>query len=382
MKTALAGLILMAAIGVGCGSKHPAEAADSNAAPIAVRTITAAPAAWPNLYEAVGTVRARTAAVISSRVMGYVREVRVAAGDRVRAGQTLVVLDSRDLDAGYRQAEAARNEARSVVPEADNAIAGAKASVDLAKATYKRMKELLDKDSVSSQEFDEASARLKLAQSGYEMALSKRSQLQSKIAQAEEAFASAEVMRSYAQLSAPFAGTVTQKTVDPGALAAPGAPLLTLEREGDYRFEASVEESQLPLIHLGQPVTVLVDAAERPVAGRVAEVVAAVDSASRAFTVKIDLPSTPQLHSGLFGRAQFSFGTRSVLAVPVAAASEHGQLTSLFVADGGRARVRFVTLGPRARDQVEVLSGLETGEKVVFPVPAGLADGSPVEVRP
>ena len=383
MKIALAGLILMAAIGVGCGSKPlDKTAADGNGASVAVRTLTAAPAAWPNLYEAVGTVRARTAAAIASKVMGYVREVRVAVGDRVRAGQTLVVLDSRDLDAGYRQAEAARNEARSAGPEADNAIAGAKASLDLAQATYKRMKDLLAQDSISSQEFDEASARLKLAQSGYEMALSKRSQLQSRIAQAEEGFASAEVMRSYAQLSAPFAGTVTQKTVDPGALAAPGAPLLTLEREGDYRLEASMEESKLPLIHLGQPVTVLLDAVEHPVAGHVSEVVPAVDSASRAFTVKIDLPSTPQLRSGLFGRAQFSFGTRPVLAVPLAATSEHGQLTSLFVADGGRARARFVTLGQRAQDQTEVLSGLEGGERVIFPVPAGLADGARVEVRP
>jgi RND family efflux transporter MFP subunit len=380
MKIALAGLIVVAAIGVGCGSNHPTEA--NSAVPVAVRTITAAPAAWPNLYEAVGTVRARSAAVISSKVMGYVREVRVAVGDRVRAGQTLVVLDSRDLDAGTRQAEAARNEARSALPEADNAIAGAKAGLDLAKATHRRMKQLLDQDSISNQEFDEATARLNQAQAGYEMAVSKRSQLESKITQAEEGFASAQVMRSYAQLSAPFAGTVTQKSVDQGALAAPGAPLLTLEREGDYRLEASVEESKLQSIHLGQPVTVVFDAVERPVAGRVSEVVPAVDSASRSFTVKIDLPSTPQLRSGLFGRAQFSFGTRPVTAVPLAAANEHGQLTSIFVAEGGHARARFVTLGQRAGDKVEVLSGLEAGEKVVFPVPAGLADGAAVEVRP
>jgi multidrug efflux system membrane fusion protein len=214
------------------------------------------------------------------------------------------------------------------------------------------------------------------------MALSKRTQLQARIAQAQEAFASAEVMRSYAQLTAPFAGTVTQKTVDPGALATPGAPLLTLEREGDFRLEAAVEESKLPEIHLGQPVTVLLDTVGHPVAGRVSEVVPAVDAASRAFIVKIDLPAAPSIRSGLFGRAQFSLGTRPVLAVPSAAASERGQLTSVFVADGGHARLRFVTLGQRRDGEAEVLSGLEAGERVVYPVPPDLADGAAVEVRP
>lgn len=372
-----AALLLLA----GCGSPAPTETG-AKAAPTRVQVLTVAPTAWPNIYEATGTVRARTSAVISSKVMGYVREVRVAAGDRVREGQLLVALDARDLDAGYRQAEAAQTEARSAVPEADNAIAGAQASLNLAQATYRRMKDLFDKDSISNQEFDEATARLKLAQAGHEMAVARRAQLDSKIAQAAQAVASAEVMRSYAQLTAPFAGTVTAKSVDPGVLAAPGAPLLTIEREGAWRLEAAVEESKLPLIRTGQPVTVVLDAIGRPIEGRVSEIVPAIDAASRSFTVKIDLPAIAQLRSGLFGRARFAFGTRQVLAVPAAAVTERGQLASVFVADGGRARSRFVTLGQRAQDSVEILSGLNPGEQVVFPAPPSLADGAPVEVRP
>jgi RND family efflux transporter MFP subunit len=314
--------------------------------------------------------------------MAYVREVRVAAGDRVREGQLLVALDSRDLDAGYRQAEAAQAEARSAVPEADNAIASAQASLNLAQATHKRMKELLDKDSISNQEFDESSARLKLAQAGYAMALARRAQLDSRIAQAGQAVASAEVMRSYAQIAAPFAGMVTAKSVEPGILAAPGAPLLTIEREGAYRLEAVVEESKLVLIRTGQPVAVALDGIGRSLEGRVSEIVPAIDAASRSFTVKIDLPAIAQLRSGLFGRARFALGTRQVLAVPAAAVTERGQLASVFVAGEGRARSRFVTLGQRAQDSIEILSGISPGERVVFPAPPGLADGAPVEVLP
>jgi RND family efflux transporter MFP subunit len=365
----------------GCGSPAPTETG-AQAAPVAVHVIAAAPAAWSTIYEATGTVRARTSAVISSKVMGYVREVHVAAGDRVREGQPLIVLDARDLNAGYRQAEAAEAEARSAVPEADNAVAGAQASVNLAQATYKRMKDLFDKDSISNQEFDEATARLKLAQTAQQMAVSRRAQLDSRIAQAVQAVAAAGVMRSYAQLAAPFAGTVTAKSVDPGALAAPGAPLLTIEREGAYRLEATVEESKLPLIRTGQPVSVSLDGIGWPIEGRVSEIVPAIDAASGSFIVKIDLPAIAQLRSGLFGRASFTFGTRPVLAVPAAAVTERGQLASVFVADGGRARSRFVTLGQRSQDSVEVLSGLSPGEQVIFPAPPSLADGAPVEVHP
>src|SRR6202142_3585719 len=332
-----AALLLLA----GCGSPAPSDAG-AKAAPTAIRILTVAPSAWPNIYEATGTVRARTSAVISSRTMGYVREVRVAAGDRVREGQLLVALDARDLDAGYRQAEAAEAEARSAVPESDNAVAAAQASLNLAQATYKRMKDLFDKDSISNQEFDEATARLKLAQSEREMAVARRTQLDSRIAQAHQALAGAEVMRGCTQLTAPFAGTVTAKSVDPGVLAAPRAPLPTIDREGAYRLEATVEESKLPLIRTGQPVSVALDGIARPIEGRVSETVPAIDAASRSFTVKIDLPATAQLRSGLFGRARFPFGTRQVLAVPAAAVTERRQLASVFVADGGRARSRFV----------------------------------------
>ncbi len=100
-----------------------------------------------------------------------------------------------------------------------------------------------------------------------------------------------EVTRSYAEVLAPFAGVVTAKSVEPGNLALPGAPLLTIEREGAYRLEASVEESQLAAIRVGQPVSVTLDGVDRTLDARVSEIVPAVDAASRAYIVKIDLPA-------------------------------------------------------------------------------------------
>jgi RND family efflux transporter MFP subunit len=268
------------------------------------------------------------------------------------------------------------------VPEADSAVEGAKANLDLAKVTFGRMQDLFQKTSISNQEFDEVSAKLKAAQAAYQMAAARRLQLNSKLAEVDQEVRSTEVTRSYADVLAPFAGVVVSKSVDPGSLALPGAPLFTIEREGTYRLEASVEESRLAAIRIGQPVSVTLDSADRTLDARVSEIVPAVDSASRAYIVKIDLPAVPAIRSGVFGRALFQLGTRPLLGIPAGAVTERGQLQSVLVADHGIARTRLITTGQKVRDRIEVLSGLTAGEKVIFPIPEGLSDGAGVEVRP
>ena len=363
----------------GCGSPRETKPT-SQAPPVAVSVVAVAEQQWPSIYEATGTVRARNSAVIAAKLLSYVREVKVQAGDRVREGQLLVTLDARDLDVNSRRAEAALDEVRSSVPEADSALAGAKANLDLAQATFNRMQELWNKKSISNQEFDEASAKLKAAEAAYQMARARRAQLDAQATRVQQDVRSTEVARSYAEITAPFAGLVTAKSVDPGALALPGAPLLTIEREGAYRLEASVEESHLSAIRVGQAVSVTLDGVDRTIEARVSEIVPAVDAASRSYTVKIDLPNVVALRSGAFGRASFQVGSRSPLTVPVGAITERGQLQSVLVAENGVAHTRLVTTGQKSKDQVEVLSGLTAGEKVIFPVVPGLSDGIPVEV--
>ena len=380
MKPILVCLFVTLPLLTSCGGEPP-RPAPSNAAPVAVQTVAVATQEWPAVYEATGTVRARTAAVMSSKVMGYVQQVNFQVGDRVREGQELIVLDARDLEANLRRAEAGRTEVQSAVPEADSGVAAAKANLDLAQTTFKRMDELAAKKSISSQEFDEVSAKLKAAQANFEMARARRTQLDSKMAQAEQEVRAATIMRNYTRIAAPFAGVVTARSVEPGTLASPGVPLFTIEKGGVYRLEASVDESRLPAVRLGQTVEVALEALDRKLNARVSEIVPAVDTASRAYTVKIDLPAVPQLRSGMFGRALFPLGARKVVAVPQAALLERGQLVSVLVAEDGTARTRLVTIGQRSKDFVEVLSGLSAGEKLIQPVPQGLVDGARVEVR-
>jgi RND family efflux transporter MFP subunit len=358
--------------------EEPKRAGAAPQAPVAVRVAPATLEERPEVYEATGTVRARTAATVSSKVTGYVQEVHVRVGDRVREGQPLVTLDARDLETGVRRADAARAEIQSAIPEAESGMAAATAQLELAQATYRRIDELARKKSVSNQELDEASARLKAAQAASGMARGRRAQLDAKMAQVDEERRAAVIMRDYARINAPFAGVVTARSVEPGNLAAPGAPLLTIEREGAFRLEAAVEESKLPAVRAGQSVEVALEALDRTIPARVSEVVPAVDASSRAYIVKIDLPALAQVRSGMFGRALFRLGSRQVLAVPAGAVVERGQLQAVYVVEDGAAHTRLVTLGAKG----EVLSGLTAGDKVVTPVPANLNDGAKVEVRP
>jgi RND family efflux transporter MFP subunit len=290
-------------------------------------------------------------------------------------------LDRRDLEAILRRAEAARTEVESAVTETESAIASARARVELALVTHKRFQELLAKASVSRQEFDESQARLKSAEAAFEMAVSKRRQVEARSSQADAEVAAARVALGYATLTAPFAGLVTERKADPGSLATPGTPLLTVEREGNLRLEASIDESRLGLARMGESVAVEIDGLNRTVPGRVGEIVPSIDPATRSFTARIDLPGVPGLRAGMFGRAAFAAGKREAILVPQSAVLERGQIRSVHVVEGDTARLRFVTLGEARDNGREVLSGLAAGERIIVAPQHLLADGVQVAIR-
>jgi len=366
---------------VSCG-KEEAKRATPVAAAVVVHTAAAGEQEWPSGFEATGTVRARTSGAVSSKVMGYVQQVSAHVGEHVRAGQTLVTLEVRDLDSAVRTAEVSKAEVQAAIPEAESSIAAARANQELARATFRRMEDLFTKKSISNQEFDEASARLKAAEASYEMARARRAQIDSRLAQAEQGIRSAAVMRDYAKLTAPFAGVVTARNVEPGNLASPGTPLLMVEQEGSLRLEAMLDESRLGSVKVGQPVEVSLEALDKKLVAKVSEIEPSVDATSRAYKVKIDLPAMAQLRSGMFGRTVFATSARKVLTVPAGAVQERGQLQTVFAVEDGAAHARLVTTGERGAAGVEILSGLSAGEQVVSPIPAGLQDGAKVEVRP
>lgn len=355
MNKLLFPLVLFAAITLaGCASDKKQAAAQ----PETVRDVAVAQVArtsMPDLIEAVGTVRAAQTAQLSAETVGTVREVRAVEGQRVKHGEVLVLLDD-------AQQRAAADRAQAAIATAQQELAAAEADNDFAQATLKRYETLREKRAVSPHEFDEVQAKSRAA-------AAHRTAAAAGLAQARAAAAQAEAMFSYTRIRAPFDGVVTAKNVDPGALAAPGTPLLTVEDTRKFRLEATVDESELRFVRAGAAVAVNVDALPNETTGKVAEIVPAADPASRSFVVKIELAGDSKLRSGLFGRAQFTRGIRDAIVAPRTAIVTHGQLQGVYVIGEDRSiSLRYVTLGKAAGERIEILSGLNGGERLVTAV--------------
>lgn len=336
----------------GCSSEKKAAAP----APEVVRgvaLITAQRAMQSDYLEAPGTVRPAQSAQLSSQVMGTIARVNVREGDAVKRGQVLVTIDEAQPHAAFQSAEAGLQASRQ-------AIAAADADYALADATMKRYQALYDKKSVSPQEYDEVKTKL-------EAAKARRDAAQAASLQAEAAVSQSATMVGFTKIRAPFDGLITAKLADTGATATPGVPLLAMEDPSRLRLEANVDESQIGSVKLGQTVPVEIDSlGAQEIVGKVVQIVPAADPASRTFTVKIELPSNSLIRSGVFGRARFPRGQRELLVVPQTALLQRGQLDAVYVVNkDGVAALRYVTLGKPLADKVEVLSGLEDGDRVI-----------------
>ena len=294
----------------------------------------------PVIEEASGTVEAKRKTLVSSRIMAVISEVKVRAGDEVAQGDTLIALDSRDLEA---RAE-----------EAGRAVDAAQAALSKAEADDNRAKQLLAQGVIGRSEFDQSDSAFKIAKAQLEAA--KQSQQ------------AAQVAMSFAEIKSPVAGRVVDRFAEPGDTASPGSPLLSIYDPTSLRIEAPVRESLLSQLKVGDRLAVRLGDAKETIEGAVGEIVPQAEAGSRSFLVKVDLPKTEGLYTGMFGRILIPAGERKRLLAPEAAFERIGQLTFVsVVGEGRRVSRRLATLGPTAGEgKVEVLSGLRAGERVLL----------------
>lgn len=269
---------------------------------------------------------------------------------------------------------------------------------DLAKGQYDAaaQAESIAKEGTRSQEIRaaqegvaQAKAALKQAQSGVLQARAAALQVDmrrkdvevanARTQQAAAAAQSARVGLSYGQVLAPFDGRVVARTVDPGAMASPGVPLLMVEG-GEYRFEAVVPESLLGGLSKGDTARIKVGAlGERAFTGRIVEIVPQGDATSHSFIVKFSLGQAAGIRSGMFGKAAIESGSTQRILIPTDATWLREGLHYVFALNAeGIARLRIVTLGEPTNGHVEVLSGLSKGDRVVVGDRAQITDGTKV----
>jgi RND family efflux transporter MFP subunit len=344
--------------------------------PIVVATVTVAAADLHERFEAGGVVAASETSTIAARLLAAVQEVRVRPGDGVRAGDVLVTLDARDLAAHARQSAAAAQAAEQALLQARSEQASAAADHRLAAAWHDRIAALLPRKSATAQEFDEATARLAGAAARVAGTGAAVQQASAHLEAMRAASEGAAIAESFTVIRAPFAGLVTERFIDPGTLAAPGAPLLRLEAAGARRVDVRVDEARVEYVRPGDTVTVAFDdRGEEEIRGVVLEVGRAVAADQRAFTVKVSLPAPATPRTGTFARVWFTGEPRRGIVVPAAALRRQGQVTSVFVVENGIARIRLVQTGASTPAGTEIVAGLDAGEIVVDGPPSELVDG-------
>jgi len=297
-----------------------------------------------------GTIVAEERAEISTRTMGYVSYVGVKEGDYVKKGQLLIKIDPRDTKA---RIEAARQQLLQAKQNYNMALA----NYGAVKKTYERYKKLLEAQAVTQHEFDmieakfrAAEAQLKAAESGVKMA--------------QENLKALSTNLSYTEVKAPFSGYVVSKMVDLGDTASPGQPLLVLEKP-PYKVEVNLPERLYSKVRKGDELRVYIETLRRYVKAKIVEKEPAVNPVSRTFKVKA-LIKDKDVRSGFFAKIFIEEPTERTLLVPASAIYKRWDFTGVWVVKPDNTlELRFVRLGRRIGDKVEVLSGLEGNERIV-----------------
>ncbi len=287
--------------------------------------------------ETSGTVKARTVSMIASRMMGVITAMKVQEGDRVQAGQVLAMVDDSDVVQKVKAAE--------------KGVEAAAQQKSLADITYQRYKGLHDDRALTGQELDQAETQKNVTEMEYERA---RAMLRE-----------AQVYQGFTRIVAPFSGIITEKKADVGGMAVPGMPLFTLEDTSGYRVEANVDEQYGGIVKRGTQAMITIDPRSRELSGTVSDVIPSVDPSTRTFLVKIAI-SGSGVRNGSYGKVSIPVAKKDILLVNKKAVVQRGQLTGIYTVDSSSViTYRLVRIGRTYGDRVEILSGINPGEKII-----------------
>jgi RND family efflux transporter MFP subunit len=324
-----------------CGCNRAPEpgrrAAELPAATVELATVESK--ARVAMEEVPGSVRAKTHASLEAKISGRIERMLVLPGQAVKAGELLAELDSREVKAKLDQAAAVREQTEQEL---------------------KRAQGLLASTAISQQEFDLAQSRARVSSA---------------------TVAEMQTMLDHAKIVAPFTGIITRKLAEVGDLAAPGKLLMELEDPEALRLEADVPEGLIDRVHMGEKFLVKIASLTNAVESVASEITPVSDPGSRTFLAKFDLPAGAGLRVGQFGRVLVPVGQGAAARVPASAVIQRGQLELVFVAVDGRAQLRLVKTGKRVGTEVEVVSGLSPGEKVVSSGAGTLTETQPLVAK-
>ena len=306
-----------------------------------------------------GKILAVNSADLSTRMMGYVTKVHVNVGDKVQKGQLLVSINNADLQAKSAQVNAG--------------IAEATAAFNNAQKDYNRFKNLFSENSASQKEMDDMAANFEMAKARLEAANQMKKEVNAQF--------------TYSNITAPFAGIITGKTIEDGNMANPGMPLISIETPGNFEVMAMVPETEISEIKQGVEVDVLVKSINKTIKGKVTEISTSAKNTGGQYLVKIALDKTDaNILSGMFATVQFPIEKKdksNMVLVPVEAIIYNGQLSGIYtVSQSNTAVLRWLRLGRTFGNQIEVLSGLSADEAYIVSSEGKLFNGAMISPSP
>ncbi len=325
------------------GSSSPRSASK----PMPADVVVVRQARWPVTNDVTGSVVSDGRIDVASRVTGFIRQLDVREGQAVRRR-----IDASDIDAAIAQARAGVQAAQEAWRDAQHDV--------------NQNAQLVPAGAISADALRKSRVREETTRAALE--------------QAQSALAAAQAQRNYVTITSPVDGVVVSVARRSGEMAAPGAPLMTVESREVLLFKAFVPERSLAAVKAGDSIPVRIDAlGDERLKGRVRGVVPSGDGVTRRYEVDIVLPRDARLLPGMFGRLEILLDEKRAVTVPRAALVRRGGLDGVFVLQDGVARFRWLRTGQRLGDVVEVSAGLSDGETILASVADTVHDGMPVQ---
>jgi RND family efflux transporter MFP subunit len=330
---------------------------------------------------------------VYAKESGFVKTLNVDYGTRVKAGQVMAVLEIPELQLQLAEDDAAIKNARDQVTLAEHELGRVQANRDVVHLQYDRLNGVAKSKPglVAQQEVDDAQGKDLAAEAQVEGSKSNLQGAQSRLEVAQAKRAHDQALFDYSKITAPFAGVITQRYANQGALMQAGTssstqamPLVRLSQDDIFRLVIPVPESYVRYIHVGDPVQVKVPSLNRTLPGKVARFSEDVKEDTRTMHTEVDVPNpNGVLFEGLYAEATVTLENKNnVLYVPVQAVDHNGDRTTVFVvSSANKLERRPVVLGIQTASDAEVVSGLEEGDLVVVSDRSSLKEGEEVQPK-
>lgn len=361
IKTFIVPALIVAAVSLNACSGDNKEKNTLQSNPVTV-TLASVSGAVSDAVLASGQVEAAQTANISTRVMGTITHIYVKVGDKVSKGQLLATISDEDI-------KAKRAQANAMIAEAEAAFA-------TAQKDYDRFTNLYKQQSATARELDNVTFQYNSAKSRLDAARQMRNEV--------------NAMLAYSSLIAPFSGVVTQKLAEEGNIANPGMPILSIEQSGILQVSASVAESDISNVKIGDEAEIQLKSTGKLIHGKITQLNPSSQFSGGQYIIKVSIPEADKkdVFAGMYVsvtiplKQQNTSALTDKILVPLSAIVQRDDLTGVYtVSANNTALLRWIRVGKTYGDKIEVVSGLSKDEKFILCAEGKLYNGVPVTIK-